>query len=154
MRTLLLIHVFLSLAAALLLAAPKGAQSDVVDVFSSFEGWVQHIQDTCHPDPEEDGEDDDHLPSRPHQLTDEVFTKVLKAKKNSTLTNKHRNMVRRSLILVRRYCTTGSSMMMNLGTTFIIHTKAMVCIRRKDMGSLTRNSITIQAIQTQQTVYL
>ncbi|KAH6555628.1 hypothetical protein KP509_13G037800 [Ceratopteris richardii] len=85
MRTLLLIHVFLSLAAALLLAAPKGAQSDVVDVFSSFEGWVQHIQDTCHPDPEEDGEDDDHLPSRPHQLTDEVFTKVLKAKKNSTL---------------------------------------------------------------------
>ncbi|KAH7315590.1 hypothetical protein KP509_21G056200, partial [Ceratopteris richardii] len=65
--------------------APNGAQSDVVDVFNSFEGWVQHIQDTCHPDPDEDQGDDDHLPSRPEQLTDEFFTKVLKLKKNSTL---------------------------------------------------------------------
>ncbi|KAH7421051.1 hypothetical protein KP509_13G038200 [Ceratopteris richardii] len=85
MRTLLRIHILLACASVLLSEAPHGAHSSLVGVMDSFDGWVQHVQDTCHPDPDEDADDDDHLPSRPQQFTDEIFGKLLKLKKNSTL---------------------------------------------------------------------
>ncbi|KAH7404828.1 hypothetical protein KP509_15G045300, partial [Ceratopteris richardii] len=71
-----------------------GSRSNELDLYGNFDGWVQHIQHTCHPDPNEDLEDDDHLPSRPQQLTDQSFTKVLKMKKATGAGHPYKNGAR------------------------------------------------------------
>ncbi|KAH7423693.1 hypothetical protein KP509_12G069200 [Ceratopteris richardii] len=51
--------------------------------YATFDDWLRHIDDTVHPDPSENLNDDEHLPGRPSFYEDENFRKFLRDKGNN-----------------------------------------------------------------------
>ncbi|KAH7282766.1 hypothetical protein KP509_35G046900 [Ceratopteris richardii] len=81
-----LVHAHLMFLASIMMLVLPSAYSEMMSSLSSavvnndddFGNWLNHIDATCPVDPDEDSDNDDHLPGRPASYDDHVVSKEAK----------------------------------------------------------------------------